>query len=215
MLRADRVVGTVRHIIGIRSIVYKQATDIPALLRGEIAVVSNLTPHASAFVPMRALPPPPGADVVLNAAEEAELGLEAPPDEENTGVDDAVDLIAAAQAIDESREEQTVTPPTPGEITAAIQIAGWYLRMRSRRRGSSKKGLEPERNRWYLTCRERAQEMGQRYKLLYLGPLPLVLVSLDILNRNMLASKKNAMLRNGLGQHLEYEAIMEEIDRAM
>lgn len=215
-----KVVGEPYEIRGTRSIVFKRVTDIPALLRGEKVLMSDLRPDAPAFVPTRL--PQPETDTVdqdaIDAAEERELGLSAPPDEEDSGIDHGVDLEAAAQAVDEGREEQTVVPPSAEEITAATFLARAYRRRLSRRKGVPKKGMEAERNRWYLAFRDSslAHSLTRRdYELLYRGPLPHVLVCLDVMNGHVLASKKKARMRRDLVLHSEYESIMAQIDRAM
>lgn len=217
---STKVAGEPKQIRGVRSIVYKRVPDISALLRGE-KVASHLNPGAPAFVPTRIPQPDSGAidqQDTVDAIEERELGLFAPPDEEDSGVEHGVDLEAAAQAVDEGREEQTVVPPSAEEIAAATFLARTYRRRLSRRKSAPKKGMEAERNRWYLAFRGSplAPSFTRRdYEYLYLGPLPLVLVCLDVMNRHVLASRTKARMRMESAPHSEYESVMAQIDLAM
>lgn len=216
---ASKVDGVPNELRGTRSIVYKKVTDIPALLRGEKIPLSELNPDAPTFVPSQVSTRPSAheAERPLDAAEEMELGMAAPPDEEDAGLDHLVDLEAAVQAVDEGREEQTAVPPTTEEIAAARYLANLYHRRLSHRRGYPKKGLGADRNRYFLACMDAAaaRKTKKPYGLLYLGPLPHVLVCLDTINSHVLASKKKAMLKRDLVPHSKYEVVMAQIDHAM
>lgn len=201
---------------GIQKIVFKKQVDIPALLRGEL--VSDLNPKAAAFVPRHILEAQAKAEAgVTQDEDEDESGLSAPPAEENSGIDHGIDLEAAAQAADQERVEQVVEPPSDEELKAAALITKLYRRKLARKQHVSKKGREADRERFYRLYREQpfAEWTNLRYKAIFLGFLPLVLLCVEAYNTEILASKKKAMLRAKVAPHHEYESVTAQIDSAM
>lgn len=204
---------------GIHRLVYKKQADIPALLSGE--VVSDLNPKAAAFIPIRILKPqaddgPDRKEYDEDDVDEASE-LAAPPAEEDSGIDHALDLEAAARAADNDRVEQILEPPTEEELQAAALITKLYRRKLARKQTVSKKGREAERERFYQMYREHIvfKWTNWRYKALFLGFIPLVLLCLETYNTHVLSSKKKAMVRREIAPHHQYEAVMAQIDSAM
>jgi hypothetical protein len=204
-----------REFRGIQELVYKKPADIAALLRGEL--VSDLNPLAAAFVPKKIMTPS-NADPGGDGIDEDEVGaLSAPPAEEDSGIDHTLDLEAEARAVDARRVEQVAEPPTEDEIKAATYFAHLYRRKISRRQVVAKTGKEADRERYYQMYRERQWASGSnaRYKVLFRGFVPHLLICLESYNTHVINSKKKTMLRRSIVPHHQYEAITAQIDIAM
>lgn len=199
---------------GIEKIVFKKPADIPALLRGEL--ISDLNPKAAVFMPKKqplVEQKPEGAD-----DEDEDMANDlAPPAEEDSGIDHAIDLEAAARAADLERVEQVVELPTDEELTAAATITRLYRRKLSYRQITPKKGYAAELERYYKMYREQPFErwINLRYRALFLGFLPLLLCCLETYKSQIIASKKKAMVRIEIAPHHEYESVMAQINSAM
>lgn len=201
---------------GIQKVVFKKQVDIPALLRGEL--VSDLNPKAAAFVPRHILEAQARAEAgVAPGEDEDDSGLSAPPAEEDSGIDHGIDLEAAAQAADEERVEQVVEPPSEEELKAAAVITKLYRRKLAHKQHVPKKGREADRERYYKLYREQpiAGWTNMRYKALFFGFVPLLLLSLEAYNTEVTASKKRARMRIDIVPHHEYESVMAQINTAM
>ncbi|KAF5377280.1 hypothetical protein D9615_006447 [Tricholomella constricta] len=87
-----------------------------------------------------------------------------------------------------------VQPPTDEERHAASIIQGAYKRALLRRRQVARTGLAALRSRKFSVCLEAAQSLAwnerSSYRLLFLGPLPHILLCLDIAHSAALTHKK-------------------------
>ncbi|KAI0089815.1 hypothetical protein BDY19DRAFT_86920 [Irpex rosettiformis] len=201
---------------GIQKVVFKKQADIPALLRGEF--VSDLNPQAAVFMPRPHLLAGNKLDNEgEDEDEDATHDLLAPPAEEDSGIDHAIDLEAAARAADQERVEQVAELPTEEELQAAAFIASLYRRKLAYRHSTPKKGREAELERHFKQYREHpyGQRTDLRYKALFLGFLPLLSFCLQTYNAEVTASKKKAMVRMKIVPHHEYESVVAQIDSAI
>ncbi|PSS06635.1 hypothetical protein PHLCEN_2v3591 [Hermanssonia centrifuga] len=197
----SKLTDTPRYIRGTRTVIFKDGRDIPDLVDRRSTL--------EAFVPEPDLLPE--TQVIVQE------DMDEPPsvDEEDEGINRNVDAEAAASSVDAGRVNQPPAPPTESEIVAASQIAAFYRRTTSRRKGLPKKGPSEARVRWFLTCRENSQDMGVKYRVLYLGPLPHALACLEGINIHVTALKKKAMSRLVSAQHADLEVVQEQVDRAI
>lgn len=200
---------------GIEKIVFKKHADIPALLRGEL--VSDLNPKAAVFMPKQQFSTEQKVEGGDDEEEDAADDLTAPPAEEDSGIDHAIDLEAAARAADRERVEQVAELPTDEELKAAAAITRLYRRKLSYRQSTPKKGYEAELERYYKMYREQPfkQWANFRYKALFLGFLPLLLCTLETYNAQIIDSKKKARTRIEIAPHHEYENLTAQISTAM
>jgi len=87
-------------------------------------------------------------------------------------------------------------PPTEDEIRAARTIQGWYRRAQRRCQRGPSSNLFAVRSRFFAACLEAAQVITwskeSLYRLLFLGPLPHILLCLDLAVAGSLAEKSMA-----------------------
>lgn len=172
----SKITGAGRTFRGTRTIVFRTPPGALATFRS--GVHSNLRVGATPFVPR---------NIIEHAEEEVE------EDEEPAG-DEDLDLTEtegndASIAIENSFKP--LAPPTSEEICAASRIQRWYRHYHSRQ----SKNHTPEENArqvWYKRCLALAVPLRRTYKLFFLGPLPHVLVSLQLMNRHAHGLKKSA-----------------------
>jgi hypothetical protein len=97
------------------------------------------------------------------------------------------------------------------ERKAASVIQSAYARTLLRRHRAPKAGLLAARSRLYLACLHRAQNMAWKqysyYRLLFLGPLPHILLCLEIALSTTITRKTAVKKRLLLNKHEEYEEL--------
>ncbi|GLB36677.1 putative uvrD-like helicase C-terminal domain [Lyophyllum shimeji] len=205
---------------GVRLVAFKANDDLPKLLGAtswtDIAValeepepghqLDEAVPATDGVPDDERLP---DADV-----DDAEDGLVA---EETDGVEivDTEDGEAEAEALPIISDIPQAQPPTAAEIHAASIIQKAYRRALLRRRQMAKTGLSALRSRKFAASFEKARTMVWKdkssYRLLFLGPLPHILLCLDIAYAATMNQKKSVKKRwtsashetlDGLSSHL-------------
>lgn len=188
----------------VHRVVYKNNPEVMGLLNNsKPAVISNLRPDAPVFVPK------PRVDQVSEEIEDAE-----PEQEIEEPEMDSADIIGAGTSV----ESITVTalpeanlPPSEEQIKAARVIQTAYRKLLRRRRKLTKSTLEATRASFYDACLEESLKMewpnGIYYRLLFLGPLPHVLVCLSAVHSWAIETKARNKKRLKVALHQELEDV--------
>lgn len=183
-------------------VVYKSDPEVMGLLNNsKPAVISNLRPDAPVFVPK------PRVDQVSEEIEDAE-----PEQEIEEPEMDSTDIIGAGTSV----ESITVTalpeanlPPSKEQINATRVIQTAYRKLLRRRRQSTKSTLA--RASFFDACLEESLKMewpnGIYYRLLFLGPLPHVLVCLSAAHSWAIDTKARNKKRLKVALHQELEDV--------
>lgn len=186
--------------------VYKSNPEVMGLLNlnnSKPAVVSNLRPDAAVFVPK------PRVDQVSEEIENTE-----PEQEIEEPEMDSTDIIGAGTSV----ESITVTAlpeanllPSEEQINATRIIQTAYRKLMRRRRKSTKSPLEATRASFFDACLEESLKMewpnGIYYRLLFLGPLPHVLVCLSAAHSWAIDTKARNKKRLKVALHQELEDV--------
>lgn len=188
----------------VHRVVYKSNPEVMGLLNNsKLAVVSNLRPDAPVFVPK------PRVDQVSEEIEDAE-----PEQEIEEPEMDSTDIIGAGTSV----ESITVTalpegnlPPSEEQINATRVIQTAYRKLLRRRRKSTKSTLEATRASFFDACLAESLKMewpnGTYYRLLFLGPLPHVLVCLSAAHSWAIDTKARNKKRLKVALHQELEDV--------
>ena len=188
----------------VHRVVYKSSPEVMGLLNNsKPVVISNLRPDAPVFVPK------PRVDQVSEEIEDAE-----PEQEIEEPEMDSTDIIGAGTSI----ESITVTalpeanlPPSEEQINATCVIQTAYRKLLRRRRKSTKSTLEATRASFFDACLEESLKMewpnGIYYRLLFLGPLPHVLVCLSAAHSWAIDTKARNKKRLKVALHQELEDV--------
>lgn len=208
---ASRLRDSPYDVFGTRSVVYKNIGDIPTLLRGD----TPLRPTTAARD--TPIPPPSSSDhrgidsdrlKQQTERDAVEDGVEMPvsADVEDAGI--AEPDITAGGA-DTNQDQHTVVPPTTHEIQAVTFLARLYRKKLIRKQSAAEKGVVAETNRLYQTFQEspHLETMPTRYRLLFLGPLPLVILCLRTMATHIANAKAQIRTRMALAPHSDYERI--------
>jgi len=190
--------------LDVHRVMYKSIPEVIGLLNSsKPTVISNLRPDAPVFVPK------PRVD---QASEEIE-GAEPEQEIEEPEVDNT-DIIGAGTSV----ESITVTalpeanlPPSEEQIRATCVIQTAYRKLLRRRRKLTKSTLEASRASFFEACLEESLKMewlnGIYYRLLFLGPLPHVLVCLSAAHSWTIDTKARNKKRLRVASHQELEDI--------
>ena len=182
--------------------VYKSNPEVMGLLNNsKPAVISNLRADAPVFVPK------PRVDQASEEIEDAEQDIEEPEM-------DSTDIIGAGTSV----ESITVTalpeanlPPSEEQINATLTFQTAYRKLLKRRRKSTKSTLEATRASFFDACLEESLKMewpnGIYYRLLFLGPLPHVLVCLSAAHSWAIDTKARNKKRLKVALHQELEDV--------
>lgn len=216
-LKEEKLINPpLKPLSGVRLIVYKELSDIPILLNGGTPPGHRLRAEAESFVPGF-------ADLASQTNEQAdddepEEDVMQDADGDVTGGGHVEDLEAAASSIDAGRVEQTDIAPTEEEIAAARYIQSFYRRL-LRRRKITRTTSSEARTLWFKGCLEISDslQLGLKYRVRFLGPLPHVLTFLEKANLSIHSVKKRALrrLKSPKTQHRELEEAQEQVDEAM
>jgi hypothetical protein len=140
-------------------------------------------------------------EVVEDAAEELEP-------------DPTVDVETLAQSMNTARIQHVVDAPSQEQIDAARTIQKMYRRNLLRRHGGTKTKLSEARRRFFIECWAESEKMVwpyRHYRLLFLGPLPHLLLCLERANTTTFESKmkvKRDMIR---ATHLQIEDVQKRM----
>ncbi|KAF9067282.1 hypothetical protein BDP27DRAFT_1328979 [Rhodocollybia butyracea] len=202
---------------GVRTVIYNKIEDIPKLLVGAISPIAPPNPH----LPVRILKPPrtntsptslampapltwksmgpqiqAPSKVITEAAANTEVELEEQSEEQIEDV--------AQQAIPFSFstngpvvDQLHIHEPTENEHRQASVIQEAYKRYASRRM-KQRTQLAISREKWFMSFLEMDSLQPGRYRKMLLGPLPHVLVWLDLLYNGAHESKAKTKKRTRL-----------------
>lgn len=198
----------------VRRLTFKTERDILQLLDPSADTKPGtgfkLNARSTPFHPKVNLPvsPAPDPDDLMlttddgdESMDEANAVRELVERDDPNGDDDDEDIMAEA------------TPPilpTNDEIRAAKIIQHYYLAHVRRCMAKPLSGLAEKRAQHFLLCLEKANEFEwthRRYKLLFLGAVPYVLVCLDVLYDGFIADKNKAKRQLREGTHLDFEDV--------
>lgn len=185
--------------------IYKSSSEVMGLLNNsKPTVISNLRPDAPVFVPK------PRVDQVPEEMEDVESEQDTieEPEVDNT------DIIGAGTSV----ESITITalpevnlPPSKKQIYATCVIQSAYRKLLKYRRRSTKSALEASRASFFDACLEESLKMewpnGIYYRLLFLGPLPHVLVCLSAAHSWAIDTKARNKKRLKVASHQELEDV--------
>jgi hypothetical protein len=183
----------------VRRLVYTSNAEVMGLLNNsKPTVISNLRPDAPVFVPK------PRVEEIEDAEPEQEI--------EEPEVDDT-DIVGAGsvESIAITALPEANLLPSEEQIHAArvIQIA--YRKLLRRRRKSTKSALEVSRASFFDACLEESLKMewpnGIYYRLLFLGPLPHVLVCLSAAHSWAIDTKTRNKKKLKVALHQELENV--------
>ncbi|KAF8974058.1 hypothetical protein BDZ97DRAFT_421872 [Flammula alnicola] len=188
---------------GVRRVTYKSIVDIPRLVDNtQSSLVSNLRPDAPVFVPKPRLPEAPAADDA-----ELEQDIEEPEA-------DNIEIINTASSVDSitvTALPDVDSPPSEEQIKAALVIQTKCRELMKRRRKTAKSSLDMSRTSCFEECLAESRKiewpMGSFYRLLFLGPLPHVLVCLKSFHTWAIDTKKRNKKRYKVASHQELEDI--------
>ncbi|KAF8895020.1 hypothetical protein CPB84DRAFT_1782432 [Gymnopilus junonius] len=188
---------------GIRRIVYKTIADISRLLDNpRPAIVSNLRADAPEFVPRPRIAETPADDDI-----EAEQDIEEPE------VDDTeiINTAHSAESIAVAALPEEHVEPSQEQIQAAIRIQTLYRKVMRLRRKIPKNILDASRQSCFEACLQESFRIewpnGNFYRMLFLGPLPHVLVCLNAARTWALEAKKRNKKRFTSATHQDLEDV--------
>ncbi|EMD41416.1 hypothetical protein CERSUDRAFT_89982 [Gelatoporia subvermispora B] len=188
-----------RALEHVRRVIYQTIEDIPALLRRQkVALRADAAPFAPALREQTTAvntqsDEKPEEEQAIYAAEGKDLAREEEP---------IADDVAAGG------EGQVAVVPTQTEVDAARTIQVAYRRHLSTRRGAATSTAEDLMRRIFTACQARSQQLQwlcRRYKMLFLGPLPHLLVCLEMMHGYIFTAKDQAKKRLRKVEHRELE----------
>ncbi|KAI0079047.1 hypothetical protein K474DRAFT_723989 [Panus rudis PR-1116 ss-1] len=191
-----------------RLVYFKPSVGAITQLHREQQPGYSLRADASPFVP-RPLATA-AADVVVTPSSE-EISEDTPGVMEDEVLDTEIDVSAEAGHIEETF--QSLAPPTEAEIEAARFIQARYKQKKEWQR-LSRNDLADARNRWFKGCLLLASKLRRPYRLLYLGPLPHLLVCLEKANTLAHVIKTKAKRRLNEKQNNVLEDVHAQITKA-
>lgn len=143
---------------------------------------------------------------------------------EELEIDPTVDAETLVQSMTTIRDQGAVHAPSDEEIRAARIIETMYFRKLRRRRSAPKGALSEARARCFVNCWTESKQMEwsraphrlspSRYRFLFLGPLPHLLVCLERANTSTFELKLKAKKRLTTAGHLEIEDVQMRMTEA-
>jgi len=127
---------------------------------------------------------------------------------EELELDPTVDAETLAQSLNAARAQEVVDTPSQEEINAACIIQATYRRKRTRQLGGVRTKLSEARRRFFIKCwaeSEKIEWPRRHYRLLFLGPLPHLLLCLERANTSAFESKMISKRRLTAATHLQIE----------
>lgn len=190
-----------------RAISYKFAEQIPEIIRsGSSHLPSSLNPDAAAFVPRQ-----------VASANTPDMGEPGNQVDDDDGVqhttEDAVeeaDVEAISRAV--PSDAVPVAEYSDKQREAVLRISSAYRRLRSKRQAESKGGVMATRSILFKDCLTKLSTLKfprPYYRLLFLGPLPHILVCLTAAHNYAWNSKSDVKKRMKDAKHQEYEELMD------
>lgn len=131
-------------------------------------------------------------------------------DTEELELDPTVDAETLARSMNAARTEDVADAPSQKQADAACIIQRMYRRNLQRRFKSARSTLSEARSRFFAQCWTESEKMGwshRHYRLLFLGPLPHLLVCLERANTYAFDSKARVKRRLTMVKHIELEDV--------
>jgi hypothetical protein len=222
-LLQDGVPGSRHPIVGVTFISFKTLEDIRQLLQStpldsvSKPQVSTLRPEAKPFVPSRLQrrevesgEGPNATDTTVETHDLEDPTPEADEQEEFKYERAEAHLADTTALVRSAVLARAQCPPSDALIQAASIVQAVYRRIVRRRRSISQEGLSVARTGHFLSCWSQAQEMSwphRYYRLLFLGPLPHILLCLDAVQAYATSTKAKTKKRLGIAKHEELEEL--------
>jgi hypothetical protein len=216
-----------RHAIeGVKFMSFNALEDIRQLLQSNLLEpddstapqVSKLRPEAKPFVPSGFLqhgdgeasgePTTLDQTTETDDLKESDLAHDADDQEEFQYEHGEAHIADTTALVRSAVLERAQRPPSEVELRAASLIQRAYKRVVRHRRGKSREALSVARAVHFTTCWRQAQEMlwpYRYYRLLFLGPLPHVLLCLDSVYTYASSTKAKMKKRLQVAKHEELE----------
>ncbi|TCD65379.1 hypothetical protein EIP91_002743 [Steccherinum ochraceum] len=220
--------GLVHSPVGTHTLIFRAATEIHDLLVAHATLGSAaLGFQDTAHTPGDPLSELRSYDEDQDEAQEREpesrAGTPTLDDlEEGENHDDDQDHDAATimKLVNASNIIAPAAPPTEIQVASAEKLKVAYRKMRWRRRQVNQKkrnAVDTLRDHIYSDYLKVSQglQLFTKYRVLFLGPLPHLMVCLERAIKNAQATKKKTLLRfSQLNAHEEIESVQEDLDRA-
>jgi hypothetical protein len=210
--------GTYTIPTGVRRVFYKAIEDVPRLL-SEASVpsfLSSLHADAPAFVPRQIRKVDDERATEVPNSEDPSAGAEVHEDIEEPEVDhtDVMNSTTAVETIANTALPDTNELPSEEKIHAAGVLMAYGKVLISRRK-STKTVVQASRTTSFEACRVEASRMdwphGRYYRMLFLGPLPHVLVCLSLVHSFLVGAKDKAKKRYNVAAHQELDDVMKKM----
>ncbi|OCH88979.1 hypothetical protein OBBRIDRAFT_757238 [Obba rivulosa] len=187
----------------VRRVIYESIDEVPALLRsgGRMKPSTSLRADAMPFTPAQ-------KDKETEVVAESEETIEEEQADDVDGSHGFEQEEAAMEDIVTTIEEEQATVPTEKDVSAACKIQAVYRRHLATRREAPKSTLQDMRRRIFSACLGRSVQLEwphKLYKMLFLGPVPHLLVCLESLHGYIFTEKDQARKRIRKVQHRELE----------
>jgi hypothetical protein len=200
---------------GVRRVFYKAIDDVPRLLSEASApsFLSSLRADAPTFVPRPTRKVDDERATEVPNSEDPSAGAEVHEDIEEPEVDltDVMNSTTAIETIANTALPDTNELPSEEKIhaTGVFQMA--YRKVQIRRRKATKTVAEASRSSFFEACWAEASRMdwphGRYYRMLFLGPLPHVLVCLSGVHSYLVGAKDKAKKRYKMATHQELDDV--------
>jgi len=210
----SKVIGLPARLTGIRTVIYKNPSDVTAILGGPASSGSTLRPDAVSFVPRILQKPTEGNVPVEDDAVDEDIGHSTNEEAVDGSIDHAIDMEAAAHLVDAGRSQLTAVAPTEEEIVAATTLQKRYRALISRRQIRQTASSEAEA-RWFTACVEVASKINSLpYRFQFRGYLSYALVCLEVANIHAFDARKRAAKEILKTKHQELEEAVKRRDKA-
>ena len=203
---------------GVRRVFYKAIEDVPRLLSvtSVPSFLSSLHADAPAFVPRQILKVDDERATEVPKSEDPSAGAEIHEDIEEPEVDhtDVMNSTTAVETIANTALPDTNELPSEEKIHAAGVLMAYWKFLISRRK-VKKTVVQASRTTFFEACRVEASRMdwphGRCYRMLFLGPLPHVLVCLSWVLSFLMEAKDKAKKRYNVAAHQELDNVMKKM----
>ncbi|KZP05197.1 hypothetical protein FIBSPDRAFT_843218 [Athelia psychrophila] len=159
-------------------------------------------------------------------AKDAELQDENEHEEETNEpqMDLTIDADALAQSMQDTGDQVLYDAPTEEQIQAALRIQIAYRQLLRYRRTSARTGLSAARDRQFVNCRLESEKMDwprggfclapPRYRIVFLGPIPHLLVCLERARTVASEDASKAKRRVAFAKHRDLEEVQAKVKAA-
>lgn len=183
---------------GVRLVLYSNEGDIPSLVCAHSAAGPSLISSSE----LNFLLPDAGTQVVQTPGDATDppidaeqTDIESDDQDHDLEVDGYLPTDMQASMPSAMPQALEIIAPSEDELHAASVIQQAYKRiLLRRRRDMTKAGMSAARRRFFSICFDQSQEMTWKqnsyYRLLFLGPLPHILLCLDVAQAAILSQKK-------------------------